>query len=467
MDILLINPPSPHIETNSVVGIKVPPLGLAYLAAVLEEKGHVVRIIDAHALDMSINHVAEEIDKAQPRVVGVTSTTPTNNEALSIVKATKEVCPDAFTVMGGPHVSFLPKETLRENEDLDAVVIGEGEKTILSLSKAIEKKESFSNIQGIAYRNKQIITRNPPRPLIRNLDELPFPARHLLPMDRYTILGKKATIAHLLSSRGCPFHCVFCASSLLFGKRFRGRSPKNVVDEMEEVVSKYSPVSIEFADDEFTLDLKRTEGICDEILERGLDTPWACSSRVDTISRPILKKMKRAGCTLIFYGIESGSQRMLDYMKKGTTLEQIEKAVKWTKQAGIETYGSFILGFPDETKEEMRQTIEFAKKLRLDYAQFSIATPYPGTEFYDEIEEEDMLQTKDWSKFTAGKPVFEGRTWTRNELQKIFTMAYIRFYLSPRIFIKNLHRIGLKESLQILKSAIKTIDRGGRAEWKG
>ena len=209
---------------------------------------------------------------------------------------------------------------------------------------------------------------------------------------------------------------------------------------MEYLVSEYKPESIEFSDDEFTLNLKRVEEICDEIKRRGLDIGWACSSRVDTINRNLLRKMRRAGCFLIYYGIESGSQRILNFIKKGIRIDQIVKAIRWTKEAGIKTLGSFIMGFPDETREEIEETIKLSKKLKLDYAQFSIATPYPGTELYRIAKREELLLTEDWSEYTAARPVMKMKNLEVEELSELFRKAYVKFYLSPRILLRSLNK---------------------------
>ena len=457
MNVALINPPAPHIEASSVLGITVPPLGLAYLAAVLERGGHSVRIIDAQALGILLPQIKREIERDQPDIVGVTSTTPTMREALAIVEATKEACPGAITVVGGPHVTFLPAETLRECPQLDVVCVGEGERTMHELTQTIERKASLANVRGIVYRSGDHIVKTPPQPLIDDLDSLPFPARHLLPMDRYTILGKKSLIGHIMTSRGCPFNCTFCASSLLFGKRFRGRSPKNVVDEIEQVVSKYNPGSIEFSDDEFTLDRKRAEDICEEIKRRGLGILWACSSRVDTVSRELLRKMRAAGCFLIYYGVESGSQRILNLVRKGTRIKRVIDAIKWTKEVGIETLASYIIGFPGETKEDIEKTITFAKRLSTDYAQFSLATPYPGTELYDSAKEKGLLLTEDWSQYTAGKPIILNNDCSKEDLMRLLTKAYKSFYLSPRILLRHLRKRHLPLILRAIRSALPTI----------
>lgn len=457
MYVTLINPPAPHVEVFSVLGITVPPLGLAYLAAVLEEDGHLVRIIDAQALRIPLPQIKREIKRDEPDIVGVTSTTPTIREALAIVKAVKEACPDATTILGGPHATFLPAETLRECPQLDVVCVSEGERTMLELTRAIENKAGLARVRGIIYRCGDHIVKTSSQPLIEDLDSLPFPARHLLPMERYTVLGKKSIIVHLMTSRGCPYNCIFCGSSLLFGKRFRGRSPKNVVDEIEEVVSRYNPASIEFSDDEFTLDHKRVEGICDEIRRRGLNIPWACSSRVDTVSKELLRKMKKAGCFLIYYGVESGSQHILNLMRKGTRIRQAIEAIRWTKEVGIETLASYIIGFPGETKEDIEKTITFARKLNTDYAQFSLATPYPGTELYNSAKEKELLLNEDWSQYTAGKPIILNSECSKRDLIRLLTKAYKSFYLSPRILLHHLRKHRLSLILKAIQSTLPIV----------
>jgi radical SAM superfamily enzyme YgiQ (UPF0313 family) len=438
MNITLINPASKNVETSSLLGITAPPLGLAYLASTLEKDGHSVKIIDALALGTSLSSIEHEVKKDKPSIVGVTSTTPTIRDALMTVEAVKRACPNAVTVIGGPHVTFLPLETLKKCSQLDIVCVGEGENTIHELAQAVEDKAALSNVRGIVYRSGNHIAEAPPQPLINDLDSLPFPARHLLPMSRYTVLGKKATIGHVITSRGCPFNCIFCASSLLFGRKFRARSPRNVIDEIEQVVSDYSPDTLEFTDDLFTLDHKRVEAICDEMKTRGLDVPWACSSRVDTISRELLHKMKEAGCTFIYFGVESGSQRTLNQMRKGITIAKVEDAVKWAKKVGIETLASFIIGWPNETVDDIENTLTFARRLGTDYAQFSFATPYPGTELYNLAKKQKLLLTDNWSEYTAGRPIIYTGEYPAEELSKLLLHAYKSFYLSPKILLRNL-----------------------------
>ncbi|MEM3956366.1 MAG: radical SAM protein [Candidatus Bathyarchaeia archaeon] len=449
---ILINPPSRSAELFDI-GIKAPPIGLAYLASMLERSGYEVKIIDAPALDLQVPQVRDIVNREQPEIIGITASTPMIYDAYAVAKAAKEVCPNSTVILGGPHPTFLPIETLQECPAVDIVCIGEGEETIVEVSEAIKKRMDLSNVRGIAFRKKDgEIVRTEPRPLIKDLDSIPFPAWHLLPMDKYTVLGKKAMVCHVMSSRGCPFQCIFCSSSRIFGRKYRARSAKNVVDEIEFLVSEYNPKSIEFSDDEFTLNQRRVEEICEEIKKRGIDITWACGSRVDTISRSLLEKMKKAGCSFIYYGIESASQRILNFIKKGITIEQIRRAVMLTKDIGIKIMGSFIVGFPDETREEIKNTLAFPKKLKVDYVQFTIATPYPGTELYEMAEKDGLLLTKDWSKYTTLKPVMVLKNISTKDLQDLITKAYISFYLSPKTLVKNFG----KYALPAFKIAIKS-----------
>lgn len=439
MKITLINPPlSSNVEIYSVLALKAPPLGLAYLAAVLEKDGYSVNIIDADALSFTLSQLKHRIEKDQPDMVGVTSTTPTVNDALKTVKIAKEACPEAVTVMGGPHVSFLPVETMRKNPPLDIVCIGEGERTAVELAHVTEKKGNLHDVKGIAYRSNSRIIINEPRELIRDLNSLPFPARHMLPMKEYTVLGEKYSIGGMITSRGCPFQCTFCSSSLLFGKKFRARSAKNVVDEMEHLHRVYKAEYVEFLDDIFTLDKKRVLGICNEILRRRLDMQWVCSSRVDIISKELMHAMKKVGCTMIYFGVESGNQRILNLMKKGIRVEQAVRAIKWAKRVGIETVATFIIGMLGETKDEIKRTIRFAQKLNPDYAQFSIATPFPGTELFAKARERGLIRTEDWSQYTVMKPIMATGKCSVKDLGKFISKAYRMFYLRPSYLLRQI-----------------------------
>ncbi|MEM1563079.1 MAG: radical SAM protein [Candidatus Bathyarchaeia archaeon] len=446
--VCLISPPYKS-AVKSVVGVSSPPIGLAYLASMIRNE-HEVRIIDSNAINYGLDDIRRELKNFYPDVVGITSTTPSIYEAYRVAEAAKSVRDDCIVVIGGPHVTFLPEEALTECKSVDVIVQGEGEETFQELVKAIDHGTPLENVRGIAYRKNDKVVVTKPRPFIRDLDKIPFPSFDMLPIWRYEL--QRVRYMPITSSRGCPFKCSFCASSHLFGGCWRGRSPKNVVEEIKLIHDEFKIKNIEFVDDTFTLNIKRAEEICDEILREGLDISWGASSRVDTINKRLAEKMRRAGCWIVYLGIESASQEILNSMGKKITISQIVKAVKTLKEAGIQILGSFILGFPEETIETAEQTITFAKKLDLDYAQFSILTPYPGTPIYEYAKENGMLLTSDWSKFNAVEPVMKLKNLTIKQLQSLFEKAYLTFYMRPKMLWKWIKQ----KQFHIIKSAIKT-----------
>jgi radical SAM superfamily enzyme YgiQ (UPF0313 family) len=456
MKICLISPPY-NSAVKSVVGVSSPPLGLAYIASVLKQN-HEVKIIDSNVLNYTISDVERELRSFNPDVVGITSVTPSIYEAYKVAETAKKVREDCIVVLGGPHATFMPRQTMEECKYIDIIVKGEGEETTRELIENVEKGAPLNGVKGITFREKNEIIDTDPRPFIKNIDDIPFPSRDLLPMHLYKFNGVKYT--SMLTSRGCPFKCSFCSSSRLFGGYWRGRSPENVLEEMKIVYEEYGIGNIEFIDDTFTLDQERAEKICDEIIKQGWDISWGASSRVDTLSRKLAEKMKKAGCWIIYLGIESGSQRILDAIGKRITLEQVEKAVKILKDAGIKVLGSFIIGFLQDTKETIKETIKFAKSLNLDYAQFSILTPYPGTPIFDYAKKHGMLLTEDWSKYTATEPIVKIEGVSEKEIKALFQKAYITFYLRPRIVMEWLRN----KQFSLMKSGIKAVVNylGGR-----
>jgi len=434
MKTLLVYPPSRSV-IKEVLETTSPPLGLAYIAAVLENEGEDVRIVDSLADDLTLNDVKKVISRWNPDLVGVSSTTSNFYDALKVAKTAKEL--GCKVVMGGVHVTFQDVETLKSFPYVDFVVRGEGEHTTLDLVRALEKNVEPKEVLGLTYRWNDSIKKNPPRPFIQDLDGLPLPAYHLLPMEKYVSEGER--YATMITSRGCPFNCVFCSSSRICGKKWRGRSADKVADELELLTGKYKVKTVEFLDDTFTLNQKRAEEICDEFVKRKIDVPWACSSRVDTINARLASKLKKASCFVVYLGVESGSQRILNFIKKGITLSQAERAVRLMKKVGLEVLTSFVLGMPDETLEEAEKTIDFAVKLNPEYAQFTIATPYPGTELYTYAEKNNMLLTRDWSKYDTLTPVMKTRIGP-DKLTKLLRKAYFKFYVRLGYLIAQLRK---------------------------
>ena len=428
-----------------------------YLAAVLREAGEEVEILDADLLELSIHETAREACRKHPSIVGITATTPTIKNALKVVSAVKALDSGVVTVVGGVHPTFMPEETLLSCPELDLVVIGEGEQTLLELTQVLkgfqwkgrsysaakEFAERVSKVDGIAYRdpsNPNLIRFTPPRAFIQDLDKIPLPARDLVPFEHYKLLGKDASIGAIITSRGCPYGCTYCSSSRIGGLKFRARSVDNVLLEIQELYYKYRLRHIEIIDDIFTLNQKRAFEFAKKLKSLKLDIKWVASSRVNTISRDLLRALFSAGLTILYYGVESGSQRILNLMKKGVTLEQIRTAFRITREEGVKSCGSFILGYPGETLDEMKQTIKFACELDADYAQFCILTPYPGTPIYDELKSKGLLLTEDWDRYTTLEPVikYEVFGYTAKQVKKMLNYAYRYFYLRPKYVIKHL-----------------------------
>jgi radical SAM superfamily enzyme YgiQ (UPF0313 family) len=414
-------------------------------------QSHEVKIIDSNILNYTIGDVERELRSFNPDVVGITSVTSSIYEAYKVAETAKRIREDCIVILGGPHASFMPRQSMEECKYIDVIVRGEGEETARELIENIEKGSSLNEVRGITFRRGNEVIETEPRPFIKNIDDIPFPSRDLLPMHLYKFNGVKYTT--MLTSRGCPFKCSFCSSSRLFGGYWRGRSPENVLEEMKIIYEEYGIRNIEFIDDTFTLNQERAEKICDGIVEQGWDISWGASSRVDTLSKKLAEKMKKAGCWIIYLGIESGSQKILDAIGKRITLEQVRKAVKILKDSGIQVLGSFIIGFLQDTKETIKETIKFAKSLNLDYAQFSILTPYPGTPIFDYAKRNNMLLTEDWSKYTAIEPIVKIGEVSEKEIKALLRKAYITFYLRPRIVMEWLRN----KQFSLIKSGIKAV----------
>ena len=425
MKVLMINPPY-NSSKYKFIGLVAPTLGIAYIAAMLEKNGITVKILDAPALEIGHEAVKNEIQKYSPDIVAVTSVTPTIESALKTAKISKEACPNAVTVLGGYHPTFTYQEVLKNNF-VDVVVCGEGELTMVELVDALENGKNLREVRGIATKDFKTL----PRGIIEDLDSIPFPARHLLPMDEYKILNMKLTTGTIVSGRGCPYKCSFCASSAMHGQKLRLRSAENVVDEMEHLVSDHNIEMVAFMDDTFTLNKKRVYEICEALKDRGLDNYWGCTARVDTISEDLLKTMKDAGCITMFLGVESADQQFLNLVNKNTNINRIKKTFQLTKDYGMRTIASVVLGMPGDTKRSITTTIKFVKTLDPSYAVFSLATPYPGTDFYLNAVSENLIKINDWSKYTLLSPVLETVDCSLDELKKLQKKAFKEFYLRP------------------------------------
>jgi radical SAM superfamily enzyme YgiQ (UPF0313 family) len=432
--IALINPPLPKSGYRHQIYL---PIGLPYLAAVLEASGHDVKVLDCAALEIDHEELRAKLSSLEPNVVGITAVAHTIMSAILSARMLKEACPNATVVLGGPHATFMDEEILRGNSDVDVVVRGEGEETMLDLVRCVSAGglKNLHEVAGITFRKGQRIVRTRDRPLIQDLDQLPYPAYKYFPLSKYRVSGR--LIFPIITSRGCPYQCTFCVASQMFGKAFRARSIRNVVDELEWLRDEYSADAFTFYDDTFTLDLERALKICEEIKNREIGLPWNCQTRVDHVSEKVLAKMREAGCELVYFGVESGSQKILDAMKKGTTVEQNEKAIKLAKEAGLIVVISAIVGYPGETEETLKQTINFIKKTEPDDAFLCIATPYPGTELYNLVKENDWKMLPDWSLYDTTTPVFENPSISKGKIMEMREKFYNEFY-SPIYILRHI-----------------------------
>jgi radical SAM superfamily enzyme YgiQ (UPF0313 family) len=412
MRVLLINPFYPISETPS------PPLGLAYLAAALQAEGIAVRVLDLVVYPYSEPLLAEVLDEFRPQVVGLTAVTMNVDRALAVAADLKRLAPDVVAVMGGPHVTFSARPTLEACEPLDAVVLGEGEQTLIDLCRAVERGERLESVKGIAVRCGRGIRFTPRRSFIRDLDRLPMPARELLPLGRYRALGMPISMT---TSRGCPHACIFCVGRRMVGRRVRFRSPVRVVDELAQL-ARLGFHQVNLADDLFTADRRRCVEICDEILRRGLSVKWTSFARVDSVSEELLKKMRAAGCAAVSFGIESANPGILKTVRKGIRMDQVVAAVGMCARAGVTPFASFILGLPGETPETLRETIEFGKRLEgqgLIYG-YHLLAPFPGTEVRERAAELGLrILTSDWSAYHANRAVAETESVSRRMLDAI------------------------------------------------
>lgn len=462
MKILLINPP--HLNTVSSCMPKVleedldflPPLGLMYLAGYLKEKTlHEVKIIDCQVEQLSYQELEDRIIRENPNIIGVTAMTFTLIDVIKTARLAKKINQKIKVVLGGPHVNIYPDETMAIKE-IDFLVLGEGERPFKELIDNIDRIENLRQIKGLVFRKRNEIINTGHQELIKDLDSIPFPARELLPYQKYfSVVSSKRPVTTMFTSRGCPFQCLFCDRPHL-GKIFRARSANNVVDEMEEC-QRMGIKEILIYDDTFGVDRRRVLDICSEIQKKGLTIAWDVRTRVDTVDEKVLKAMKKANCQRIHYGVEAGTEKILEILKKGINLKQIENAFKITKKIGIKTVGYFMIGSPTETKEDILKTIKLTKRLNPDFVHISVTTPFPATGLYYLGLEKKILPYDYWLKFAQNpRSDFVPLAWeenlTKKELFNLLKYAYRSFYFRPKYILKRIMELS---SWQELKNKTK------------
>ncbi|HEA47184.1 MAG TPA: radical SAM protein [bacterium] len=469
MKILLINPPIKNIiqaelppALSREVGV-FPPLGLMYIASYLQKySDQRVRILDAVAEDLDQAALEEAIRKSTPQVIGITAHTNNLLDVHLLIRLIKKIDSKTHVNIGGPHARVFPQETLQLS-GVDSVIPGEGEIPFFQLVEALSQGKDLKKVPGLIFKEgEEVISGKGPVPP-PDLDRLPFPARDLIKSPLYYyILGKKSTFTTMVSSRGCPHHCIFCSTPK---ENYRRRSVRNVVQEMEEC-RHLGVKEIHFVDDTFNLSPEWVISFCQEIKKRDLQIPWSFRGRIDTLTREVLRQLKEANCIRMNLGVETSTDEGLRRLRKGLTIHQIEEVFAWAKEIGIPTVAYFLIGCPQEkSRKDILHTFRFAKRLNPDFALFNILTPYPDTELYREGLEKGLFGKDFWREFALHPTKdFEIRVWeeffTKKELERILISIYRRYYFRPSLIFKNLRFIlhprvffwKAKTALKILRS---------------
>lgn len=444
MNVLLIRPPDPMQNVSLLSHTK--PMNLAYLAAYLRRKGIRVQILDYEVLPYSDEALKKILMETTPSLVGVSCMTPTIKKGAGICKAAKQFSKNIMTVVGGPHANALPLETLEEFGSFDFLIYGEGEETLLDLCISIKEDRAWEGIPGLVYRKDGELFKGPRRELIKDIDSIPFPARDLIdfrvqPGHSSRGFSNRIMSTELFTSRGCPIGCMFCAIQATFGKTVRFRDLSYVEEEINQFTKDYHFDHVVIADDTFTLKKERAFALCD-ILRRAEISSWNCDTRVDTVSKELLLAMKESGCRKVAFGVESGSQRIVDMIGKKITIEQVERAVHWAKEVGIQHIeGNFIIGaHPYESREDVEMTRKLIRSLPWSFVSVSIIVPYPGTRVYTMMKENGMIGDVDWEDFVMfGKPPkWRTQNFSQNELVSLQKSITREFYLDSRYIISRL-----------------------------
>ncbi|MBI2875352.1 MAG: cobalamin B12-binding domain-containing protein [Candidatus Tectomicrobia bacterium] len=426
-------------------------LGVGYLAATLRQGGHEVTILDPEPRQMTDAAVEAYLREWDPDLVGISSATANFKGAQRMATLARRAT-RAPIVVGGVHASALPLETLEACPQFDLVVVGEGEETLLELcGRLAEGRRDLREVPGLAYRENGSgevvlqdaiekpfkLQRTAPRPPIGDLDRLPFPARDLVDLTLYRpqvhlYRGRKS--ATLITSRGCPARCTFCATGVTLGNRIRFHSPQYVLSEIEQLVHTYGVRDFVFVDDTFTASAQRTKEICQGILDRGLEIGWFCFARVNNASWELFELMKRAGCFSLFFGVESADPQVLKNIKKGTTVEQARQAMKLATAMGFKTEAGFMFGNPGDTRETIEKTIAFALELSPVIGSFNIMVPFPGTEEYERHRQKNPEGLMNWDNYVPKgvQPLIQLEDLSKADLQRYISRAYLKFYLRPR-----------------------------------
>ncbi|MBU7017685.1 MAG: cobalamin B12-binding domain-containing protein [Theionarchaea archaeon] len=463
MKVLLIDPP---IQVWELMGdCCAPPLGLAYIAAVLERNDIPVELIHCNGMNISWKDLPRLIRKSSPDILGTGAMTPMFSGAVKLVTMAKEIDPQIKTVVGGSHVTFTYEDTLRQIPEIDIVVRGEGEETIVDLVKCLETRSDLKNVKGIAYRNNGNITVTENRPPV-DVNSLPLPAYHLLPMEKYhfEFLEEFST---MLTSRGCPFSCTFCSEWGFWGRPWRARNPESVGEELEIVTRKYKRKSVWFGDDCFNANYNHIKGICEQIEERDLDVQWFYQGRADFLIeyRDLLPLMQKTGNVMTQIGVEASTNEGLTSLNKKVSVEQMKEAVHLMKKYDIVSQGLIIIGTPEDTKESILHKIAYMKSLKVDFPIFTMFTPFPGSIVYEKAKEENLIEDFDFDHFDMAYVVMPTDKMRRDELFRWYGECHREYYSDPlqiltgllsrnrfkRAIWRHMFRYGLKQAIRMYR----------------
>lgn len=444
--IIFVNPPLSLKERYGTLdkgGAYMPAIGVLYLASVCRENKYDVSILDCPAYNYDYNTSIKRILEEEPDYIGISSTTAAIYNAANLAYLLLERGFDKPIILGGPHVSAVPIETMKRFPQFTVGVLGEGEDTIVELLQILDSKSNLFEVKGLVVKNEGEIKITPPRPFIQDLDKLPLPAWDLLPPpDVYKFSAtrfSKTPVGSLLTSRGCYAQCTFCDASV-FGRKIREHSAEYVIKMIEDLIRRFKIKSLIINDDIFAYSKNRLFKICETMIKKKLNVEWSCSSWINLMTPDILQIMKKAGCFQIAYGIESGSQRILDFLKKGIKLEKIQEVLKWTRNAGIRTKGYFMIGIPGDTRETIEQTIDVAKRLELDDFQTTFCTPFPGTELYGIAAQYGEFEDN-WKKMNMWDIVFVPNGLSKEDLTYFSKRAFREFYFRPPIIFSYLKTV--------------------------
>lgn len=455
MKVLLIQPP---VAERDITSFMYPPMGLISLAATVRMTGSHVLIHDCNLYSQSFEKAIKLAREFKPDIVGLTAMTVNINNAFLMAEKIKRVSEKIKIVVGGVHATVVPMDVL-ENKNIDFVVIGEGEVSFNNLLKTLGSNGNVSKAKGIGYKSGRRKIVNEKQPLIEDVSSLPIPAYDLLDFDKYRApYTARHPFMSMIRSRGCPYQCTFCGVQSVFAHKYRCQTPARTLDEIMYLVKKFGVKEISFKDSEFTLNGRNVEELCDLLIKAKFDLTWNCNGRVNNVNLRMLKKMRKAGCRGITYGVESGDQKILDNLKKAITPDKVREAIRISKEAGLKVITNFMIGNPGDNKETIEKTIRFAAELDTDYTYFGFTTPFPGTELREQALKNKWLLNEKLDAVKYEDITMNATSLAADELKEYLNKAYRSFYFRPKYILRRLTKLNrdeIQNSFNGLKSILK------------